>query len=958
MDHSSLTGYYKTPRVAGFLVKNELKYMAKVFNNPKRKFLVIVGGKISKEKVFTMLDLMKEVDDIIVAGEIASIFLKFDLGMASSNSKYDNSIEEMVKAIITLAPYYKCNLHYPVDLWIAEPGGENPSLHSITKPIPEGKEIVDVGDLSATMFARIVKKSNIILWTGTLGVTKIDAFAKGTKVLLDAIKEISNDPEKEVISIVCGRSCSEFINSYNPTYEGITHLSTAGTAVMKLLTNRKLFALDALTCKPSKKLPNFMTADINSEFTDQRVLVKADLNLPLDRLKDPFPLKQLIPLIKFLQRKGARVITLIGHVGNPSGRRESYFSLAPVKTALEEVLDQPVTFVSDGVADNTDVIIRSQEPGRVVLLENIRFHPEEEGIRDGPPGSKLTINISHEALNDFRNKLSSLGDVFINESFGTLYESNTSVVGLKHKQKLAGPTLKKEVTRYMELKNNMELPLLAIYGGEPTVDYMLRIYDSLDVVNEVILCGDLALAFYKVDESIKLGKTPVNVNTLKYVPKIVKKARANGITLHLPVDFVIAEQLTKEPAPIIPGQEEPQEPADLLPETEVVIVSQGIPKTHQVFDIGPSSIMNFAQVISHAKTIIYVGNAGYYEHEPFMAGTKALFSAIQAATNSGVPTVALGMETGVCIGQMNAVDVFSSYSTSLATFLHILLNKPLPGLSVLTPATEKKLKRLRIDQIELRGKRVLIRLDLFVPTVDGVVLDSDKLEDAVPTIRLALKMGAKCVVLLGHRGEPNGYRNQYLTLAPLIEEFNQILELKVSFIDRPCSTKAKSILAEPTQGSVFLMENLKFYPAEYGRDAEPPAQHHSQEPTSEGIAADRTVSGSRMKPDSKASDDDLTAGDDTIHSISDGDGGRSIDAIMFQYMSIKSVQQYKEEIAACGDVFINDDVTDVEETLTSLEGFGLAERAVGLQMIQYLQDSDDSVYDLPGLVNLSPAPVG
>ncbi|CAL1533237.1 unnamed protein product [Lymnaea stagnalis] len=972
-DHSSLIGYYGNPRVCGFLVKNELKYMAKVFNNLKRKFLVIFGGRASRDKLLLLLDLMKEADNIIIAGELASLFLKLDLGMSIGKYSFDSRTEDIARAVIELAPYYKCKLHYPVDLWIANTeDSSNAKLHSITKPIPEGMSVVDVGDLSASMFTRIVRKSNIILWVGAIGLAHMEQFSKATRIVLDAIKDVTSDPEKEVISIVCGRSSSESVHKYSPTLEGITHLSTGGITVLKLLTERKLTALDYLSCKPLTKPPNVLTPD-SGEFAEQRVLIKADLDLPIEdgQVKDTFPLRHLVPLIKYLQRKGARAITLMGYRGDPKGKVNEEFSLLPLKEALESVLDQPVVFIPDGVSDIADVTIRSQETGRVLLLENTRFHPEEEGIKDAPEKYNLKIKVSYDGMNEFRNKLTSLGDVFINESFESLYQTHSSVVGLKHKTRFAGPTLKKDITRYIELKNTMERPLLAIFGGDEVHQHMKSIMKLLDVVNDLIVCGNVAFSFLAYEDGTKLGQSPVDKAAMELIPKILKKARYNGVTIHLPTDFVVAESLKYIPPESEPeDQDEDAPPPPQLPRTEVVTVAQGIPKTQTAFDIGPATIQNFSQVIGQAKTIVYVGDAGAYEHEPFGVGTKAILATIQAATINGAVAVAVGMKTVVCINKLNALEAFMSYSTGVQTFVDILCNRSLPGLAVLSQAHEKKLKKLRIDQMDLKGKRVLLRLDLFVPTVEGVVLDTDKLEEAAPTIKFALKAGAKSVVLLGHRGEPNGFKNHYLKMAPLVVEFNQILELKVTLIDRPCSFKARAILADPTPGTVFLMENLKFYPAEYGRDAEvaaaPPGRREditisetiTEQPPPPPPAEKSEKSSEQQElttvPENEDEEPDID--DNTVMSLSDGDGGRSIDAAMFQTMAPKTVAQFKLEIGTCGDVFINDDVTDVEEALTSFEGFGLEEKGIGLQMIRFMQDADDTVYLAPGLVHLSPAP--
>ncbi|RUS88790.1 hypothetical protein EGW08_003420 [Elysia chlorotica] len=348
---------------------------------------------------------------------------------------------------------------------------------------------------------------------------------------------------------------------------------------------------------------------------------------------------------------------------------------------------------------------------------------------------------------------------------------------------------------------------------------------------------------------------------------------------------------------------------------------------------------------------------------------------IAGVTSDGSATaVALGMRTGQFIHHLGHVDTFNNYSVSPEPFFDIMIRRPLAGLQVLDRMPSTLLKKLSMEQMSLSGKRVLMRLDLDVPSVEGVVLDTDKLEDAAPSIMYALNQGAKCVVLMGHRGEPMGYKNYYLRMEPLVVEISAILGIDVQFIDRPCSKKAKRMLEDPPNGSVFLMENLKFYPAEMGQDAEPRkfgsskkqgdssltgVSEISKDEVVEDIAGDDAVAedGAEAEGNPDEDDEEEESLSEDAMSVSDGEGGQSVDSLMYQLMRPKTVEQFVRDLAACGDVFVNDDVAHVEEPLTSFGGFGLSERGCGLMLAEFVKDSEEpSVYQLPGLDALSPAP--
>ncbi|GFN89452.1 phosphoglycerate kinase [Plakobranchus ocellatus] len=441
----------------------------------------------------------------------------------------------------------------------------------------------------------------------------------------------------------------------------------------------------------------------------------------------------------------------------------------------------------------------------------------------------------------------------------------------------------------------------------------------------------------------------------KVIKRIVHKARLNKVTISQVTDSYV----TKDP-------NNPDE------ELRVYPIDSSLSRGFTRCDMGPASIAALTALIKAAKLIVLCGPTGPLEYEHHQRGTRGIMEQIAAVTNEGTAmSVALGMRTGQFLHKLGHVESFSNYSVNAEPFFEIMIRRPLAGLQVLDRMPASPLKKLSIEQMELSGRRVLLRLDLDVPSVEGVVLDTDKLEDAAPTIMYALKRGARCVVLMGHRGEPGGYKNYYLRMEPLIVEISAILEMDVQFISRPCSKKAKQLLKDPPHGSVFLMENLKFYPAESGLDAEPRSRSKTKRLGEASLTEvsdipkdDTTVGEQTVEEEGEDATEYLVEEDEEAESLSDieqsvedGEGGLSVDSLMYQLMTPKTVAQFNRDLHACGDVFINDDVAHVEEPLTSFGGFAIAERGCGLLLAEFLKDSEEpSVYQLPGVENLSPAP--
>ncbi|GFS11911.1 phosphoglycerate kinase [Elysia marginata] len=964
LDHASITGNFRPTRVCGFLVKNELKYLAKLLNYPNRKFLVILGGTKLEDKLNLLPGIFKEADSLILAGTMACLFLKVEHGLKTGDLNFNKKLQDRAREMVKLAAYHKCRMHYPVDLAVSQEGPAGEKLKQTTKLLMEAVYSVTHDPEKAAMtiiggrgLSQIVEQYDpeheafTHLTTGTV-------YNETTKLLMEAVYSVTHDPEKAAMTIIGGRGLSQIVEQYDPEHEAFTHLTTGGRTALELLASRHVVGLNPLLPKPGKRPLSLLGTQDYTEFRDAIVLVRCDLDLPMDDgvPLNTFPLQHLVETVKYIQKKGATAVILVSQRGHPDGQVIESLSLLEIKPILENIFDQPVLWKPDALSPDGENPTSGVQKGAIILAENIGFQPAEAGFMTTETG--LRVPVSHEDINAFRGHLRVVADVFVNESFATIHRAYSSVVGISRKPCISGQGLKKQIYDYIDIRRQMDGNFLLILGAEVVEEIfpqLLLLYHVLETVDSVFLCGQVSAVFHSgaANSSVKQYR-----DAQLLIPRILHKSRLNKVTLTHVTDTYAAK-----------------DPSDPDEDPRVVHVDSSVPRGYTRCDMGPTSVNNLTSAIKAAKLIVLCGPTGGVQYEHHQRGTKGVLDQIAAVTAEG-PTVAvaLGMRTGQFIHHLGHVETFHNYSVQAEPFFDILSRRPLAGLQVLDRMPVNALKKLSMEQMSLSGKRVLMRLDLDVPSVEGVVLDTDKLEDAAPSIMYALNQGAKCVVLLGHRGEPLGYKNYYLRMEPLVVEISAILGMEVSFIDRPCSKKAKKLLADPPAGSVFLMENLKFYPAEMGQDAEPRkfkstkrngdssltglSEISKDEPLEESVLeaqeTEEEEPSADVIPEEEEEEDSVS---EEALSVSDGEGGLSVDSLMYQLMRPKTVEQFVRDLAACGDVFINDDVAHVEEPLTSFAGFGLAERGCGLLLAEFLKDSEEAgVYHLPGVENLSPAP--
>ncbi len=405
------------------------------------------------------------------------------------------------------------------------------------------------------------------------------------------------------------------------------------------------------------------------DLAGRRVLIRVDFNVPQDKDTGAITNNQRIvaalPTIRHALDAGAAVV-LMSHLGRPDGRRDAKFSLRPVADELARLLERPVKFLDDCVGPEVEAACAAGtlRPGEVVLLENLRFHIEEEGKVKLADGTSQKADPA--AVAAFRASLSRLGDVYVNDAFGTAHRAHSSMVGVDLPQRAAGFLMEAEINAFTAVLDNPRRPLLAILGGAKIADKIPLITNLLDKADDIIIGGGMAYTFLKVLDGMPIGTSLFDPEGATIVESLAAKAAERGVKLHLPVDFVCADKFSPDAA------------------TRPATTAEGIPAGWMGLDGGPQTRARFAAVIAAARTIVWNGPPGVFEYDAFAATTRAMAAAIAAATAAGATTVIGGGDTATAAKQAGVADKVTHCSTGGGASLEFLEGKELPGVTALT----------------------------------------------------------------------------------------------------------------------------------------------------------------------------------------------------------------------------------------------------------------------------------
>ena len=387
----------------------------------------------------------------------------------------------------------------------------------------------------------------------------------------------------------------------------------------------------------------------------KRVLVRADFNVPLDgtTITDDGRIKAALPTIKALREQGAKVI-LMAHLGRPKGKVVPELSLAPVAARLGELLGITVPLAADTYGEDAQAKVAAMNDGDVVLLQNVRFNPEE-------------TSKDPEERAAYAKKIAALGEVFVSDGFGVVHRAQGSNYDVADLPAAAGLLVEKEVKALSRATVNPERPLTVVLGGSKVSDKLGVIDNLLDKANRLVIGGGMAYTFLKA-KGYEVGTSLLEEDQIETVKGYMERAEKNGVELVLPTDVVIN--------PVFPKSDE-----DIAPE---VVAADAIPADKMGLDIGPESQKLFHDKIVDSKTVVWNGPMGVFEVPTFAEGTKAVAQALVDATAAGAFTIVGGGDSASAVRNLGfPEDGFSHISTGGGASLEFLEGKELPGLKVL-----------------------------------------------------------------------------------------------------------------------------------------------------------------------------------------------------------------------------------------------------------------------------------
>jgi len=398
--------------------------------------------------------------------------------------------------------------------------------------------------------------------------------------------------------------------------------------------------------------------------TGKRVLVRVDFNVPIKdgKVEDDKRIAAALPTLKYLLDKGASLVVM-SHLGRPDGQRKMEFSLKPVAVKLQELLGRPVQFADDCVGPEVESAAAKLKPGEVLLLENLRFHIEEEGKVKLEDGTKLSADKAKVA--EFRAGLSKLGDVYVNDAFGTAHRDHSSVAGITLPLRASGYLMKKELDFLGHALENPKRPFVAIIGGAKVSGKIDVINSMLPKVDKLIIGGGMAYTFAKA-KGYETGLSLVEPDRVAMAKELLEK---HSDKIVLPVDCVITDKFDFAGRSV--GQIK-------------VVDMDKIPSDWEGVDIGPKTAAQFSEIVRGGKTVLWNGPMGVFEIEATAKGTFAVAQALADATKAGAVTVVGGGDSASAIKKAGLSKQVSHVSTGGGASLEFLEGKPLPGVLALT----------------------------------------------------------------------------------------------------------------------------------------------------------------------------------------------------------------------------------------------------------------------------------
>ena len=641
--HASVSGmvsFFDSDRIAaGFLLMKELQAMGRVIN-PDRPLVAVLGGTKVSEKIELIRHFLGKAQSILIGGAMSFTFLKAQ-GIPVGNSDYEDDKLDLARELIEEAREKGTILRLPIDHVVAEEislAAETSVVHG--QAVPEGMMALDIGPDTVALYAMEIQKARTLLWNGPMGVFEVEPFAQGT---LAVAEEMANAADKGAFVLLGGGDSITAAEQAGVSAR-ISHLSTGGGASLEYLSGLHLPGVTALTVLPFRTLRDL-------DLKGHRVFLRADLNAPVKDsvVKDPTRIRETLPTLKYLLDHGASVV-LASHLGRPQGIGfEAEFSLAPVATWLKgQGFD--VTLAGGVVGDRVLKLANALEPGQVLLLENLRFDKGETRNRG-----------------DFCKALARMADTYVDDAFGAAHRAHASVSGMvpsfKPERIAAGFLLEKELKAMRRVMVNPVKPLVAVLGGAKVTEKIELISHFLGKADTILIGGAMSYTFLMA-QGIQVGNSLYEDDKLDLALKLLQDAKAKGTRLLLPVDHVIASEIS--------------------PSAECAVTDgQQIPEGRMGLDIGPETVARYTEEIANAHTLLWNGPMGVFELEPFAAGTMALAEEMARASDRGAFVLLGGGDSIAAANKAGVAARMSHLSTGGGASLEYLSGLELPGVAAL-----------------------------------------------------------------------------------------------------------------------------------------------------------------------------------------------------------------------------------------------------------------------------------
>ncbi len=635
----TIANYFPYDKMLGYLVENEIKNIDKVIKKAERPFTAIVGGSKVSTKIHIIEALLEKVDNLIIGGAIIFTFIKAKGGNVGASLVEEDYID-VAKRIMEKAELKGVKLHLPSDCIVADKFSNDASIKNCaTDAIESGWMGLDIGIKSANKFSEIIEQSSTILWNGPIGVFEMSNFSTGT---LKVALAVARATDKGAYSLIGGGDSIAAVNKYSLAHK-VSYISTAGGALLEYIEGKKLPGIKAVK-------DAFSVDDYN--FYGKRALVRVDFNVPLDsdnNITDDTRIITAIPTIRKILTDGGSVI-LLTHLGRPKGEKRPEMSVKHIIPHIAKLMDSEVKYAEDCFSKEASDMATNLKSGDIMMLENLRFDKRETSADEG-----------------FAKQLASLGDVYVNNAFGTAHRAHASTYTIAKyfpKDKMLGYLIESEIQNINKAIQGSQKPFTAILGGSKVSTKIHIIEALLEKVDNLIIGGGIIFTFIKAMGG-NVGSSLVEDDYINVAKSVIDKAKEKGVKLYLPSDCIVADKFSNDAN---------------IKHCDVMNIEDG----WMGLDVGIKSANLFEEVIENSQTILWNGPIGVFEMPNFSLGTLKVAMAVARATDKSAFSLIGGGDSIAAVNMYSLAHKISYISTAGGALLEYIEGKELPGIKAIT----------------------------------------------------------------------------------------------------------------------------------------------------------------------------------------------------------------------------------------------------------------------------------